>query len=253
VRRAPYALLALLLALVLAACGGEGGAGGPGPAEGGEGAELWVTRDLGRELVLEAEVPAGMTAIQALDREAEIETGYGGRFVDAVNGIEGSLERQQDWFFFVNGIEPDRGGAEVSLRPGDVVWWDLRDWSRRMAQLAVVGALPEPFLHGWNGKRRPADVRAPAGFAEEAEALLRTLGGPDGQGEPNVFVLEVVAGEDGATLRARRGSKNDSPVTFTLAGSEAAVRAAAASLAADPSVVARRYEARFDHSGRVVG
>ena len=252
-RRAPYALLALVLALVLAACGGEGEAGGSGADAGSESAQLWVTRDLGAELVLEAEVPAGMTVIQALDREADVETGYGGRFVQRVNGIEGSLTRRQDWFYFLNGIEPDRGGAEVAIRPGDVVWWDFRDWSRRMAQPVVVGAFPEPFLHGWSGERRPVEVRAPAGFAAEAAALLRTLGGPGGEGEPNVFALEVAAGVQGATLRAKRGPKNDSPVTFTLAGSEAAVRAAAAALVADPSIVARRYEARFDDAGQVVG
>jgi Domain of unknown function (DUF4430) len=249
VRRVPYALVALVLALVLAACGGEGQAGGSG----GESAQLWVTRDRGETLVLEAEVPVGTTPIQALDREAEIETRYGGRFVQAVNGIEGSLDRQVDWFYFVNGIEPDRGGAEVTVRAGDVVWWDHRDWGERLAQPVVVGAFPEPFLHGWGGKRRPAEVRAPPALAREAEGLLRALGGPEGEGDPNVFVLRVVEGEDGATLAATRGPKNDSPVTFTLAGSEDAVRAAAAALAEDPSIVARRYEARFDGEGNVVG
>jgi hypothetical protein len=42
-------------------------------------------------------------------------------------------------------------------------------------------------------------------------------------------------------------------VTFTLAGSEAAVRAAARALAKDPSVVRYRYTARFDEQGQVVG
>ena len=211
-----------------------------------------MTRDQGREVLLEAEIPAGATPIQALDRVADIETRYGGRFVQSVNGIEGSLEGQRDWFYFLNGIEPDRGGAEVTLRAGDVVWWDHRDWSETMAQLVVVGAFPEPFLHGWNGKRRPAEVRAPAGFEEEAAALLETLGGAGGEGEPHVFALEVRAGEERATLTAERGSRNDAPVVFTLAGAEEAVRAAARALAADPAIVARRYEARFDPDGKVV-
>jgi hypothetical protein len=41
-------------------------------------------------------------------------------------------------------------------------------------------------------------------------------------------------------------------VTFTLSGSEGAVRAAALALAADPSIVRYRYTARFDEQGTVI-
>lgn len=197
-------------------------------------------------------MPAGDSVLQALDRHADIETRYGGRFVQAVNGIEGSLEEQRDWFFFLNGIEPGIGSAEVELRKGDVAWWDYRDWSKQMAAPVVVGAFPEPFLHGWDGKRRPAEVEAPPSFEAEAGALLRVLGGDRGEGEPNVFRLVVEPGGGGATLTARRGAGDGSPVTFTLAGSEPAVRAAAQALAEDPSVIRYRYTARFDEGGEVV-
>ena len=120
-----------------------------------------------------------------------------------------------------------------------------------MRQPVVVGAFPEPFVHGWNGERRPAKVVAPPEFAAEADALLEALGGPGGEGEPNRFVMRVSGGE-GAALTAERGPKDDSPVTFLLTGSLDAVRAAARALADDPSIVARRYEARFDEGGKVV-
>jgi Domain of unknown function (DUF4430) len=246
------ALCALLAVFVLAGCGGGDGGSGGSPAGGG-GATLWVTRDAGAEVLLTANVPAGDSVLQALDRRADVETAYGGRFVQAVNGIEGSLEDQHDWFFFVNGIEPGVGSAEVELHEGDVAWWDYRDWSRLMAAPVVVGAFPEPFLHGWGGKRRPARVEAPAGFEPEAESLLRVLGGAAGEGEPSVFRMSVEAGASSATLTARRGAGDGSPVTFTLEGSEAAVRAAARALADDPSIVRYRYTARFDEHGRVVG
>ena len=35
-------------------------------------------------------------------------TRYGGRFLQSIDGIYGSLTGQRDWFFFVNGIEGDR-------------------------------------------------------------------------------------------------------------------------------------------------
>jgi Domain of unknown function (DUF4430) len=243
------ALLALVL--VLASCGGEGGAT-PSAERSGETAALWVTRDRGAEVLVEERVPAGLDAIDALERHAEVETRYGGRFVQSVNGLDGSLERRQDWFYFLNGIEPGLGGAEIELRPGDVLWWDFRAWSGDMAQPIVVGAFPEPFVHGWNGKRRPAVVRGPPELESEAEALLAVLGGADGEGDPNVFELVVEPGADGATLVAERGAANDSPATFTLAGSLTAVRAAAAALAGDPGVVRFRYKARFDEEGSVV-
>jgi hypothetical protein len=247
VRRSLLALLTLVLAL--ASCGGEGV--GDGQPAGGDTASLWVTRDRGAEVVLTAEVPAGLTVLEALKREAEVDTRYGGRFVQAIGGVEGSLTEQRDWFYFVNGIEPDLGAAELKLHPGDVAWWDHRSWRDEMQEPIVVGAFPEPFLHGWGGSRRPATVRCPPELDEEGDALLQTLGGPVGKGKPNVFVLEVKSGANGATLTASRGSANDSPATFTLAGSLEAVRGAAAALADDPSIVRYRYEARFDESGRV--
>jgi hypothetical protein len=244
-------LAALAAVLVLAACGG--GDGGGGISEGT--AALWVTRDQGSEVVLTATVPAGLTVLQALDREAEIETSYGGRFVQAIDGVEGSLAGQQDWFYFVNGIEPDVGAAEVELHAGDVAWWDFRSWAEVMEAPVVVGAFPEPFLHGFDGKARPLEVTAPPQLAAEARALTALLRGraADPSADPNAFVLEIADGVEGATLTATRGQANDSPVTFTLAGSPAAVRAAAQALARDPGIVRYRYTARFDEAGKVAG
>lgn len=250
-------LAALAAALALAGCGGSGG--GPGGASEDGTASLWVTTDRGAEVMLTATVPAGRSVLDALDAEAEIETRYGGRYVQAIEGVEGSLAGQRDWFFFVNGIEPDLGAAEVTLRPGDVAWWDFRSWAGdAQGQPVVVGAFPEPFHHGFGGVTRPVEVRGPPELAAEAEAL-RSLLAPAGEdperdaSEPHLFVLEVEPGAEGVTLTASRGPANDSPVTFRLAGPLGAVRAAAAALAADPAIVRYRYEARFDEAGRVVG
>ena len=239
--------LALLAVLLLAACGGAAGG-----EEGGGTASLWVTRDRGAEVILTAEVPAGLTILQALDREAEVETRYGGRFVQGIEGISGSLSAQRDWFYFLNGVEPDVGAGDVRLRPGDIAWWDYRSWAEQMQQPVVVGAFPEPLINGFGEERRPLELRYPPELQTAADALAAALAGASNAGEPNVFALEVLPGENGATLTAARGAASDSPVTFTLAGSEAAVRAAALALAADPSIVRYRYTARFDERGGVV-
>jgi hypothetical protein len=240
-------LAALALVLVLSACGGSATGG-----DGGE-ASLWVTRDRGAEVLVTAAVPTGVTVLQALDRAADVETRYGGRFVQSINGVQGSLAQQQDWFYFVNGIEPDVGAAEVRLHAGDIAWWDFRSWAGEPEQPVVVGAFPEPFVHGWAGQPRPVEVRAPAELEGAADALRGVLGPGGSQGESNVFELVVEPGAPGAALTATRGPGNGDPVSFRLAGPVESVRAAAEALASDPSIVRYRYEARFDASGEVVG
>lgn len=252
------AAFTLALALALASCGGGGGNvelhEGPGlsGASDANSAQLWVTRDEGSEVILTATVPAGLTVIQALDQQADIQTRYGGRFVQAIEGIEGSLARQQDWFYFLNGIEPDVGAAEIRLRPGDIAWWDFRSWATEMEAPIVVGAFPEPFLHGFDGHVRPVTVRAPAELADAAAALEALFANVAGEGEPNLFVLKIRDDLTGASLRAERGSANDAPVRFVLSGSLETVRAAALTLARTPDAIRYRYRVSFDDQGRVL-
>jgi Domain of unknown function (DUF4430) len=135
----------LALTLALAGCGGGGREHGT--------ATLWVTRDRGGQVIFAGAVPAGLDGIQAVERKLKVSTRYGGRFLQSIDGISGSLTAQRDWFFFVNGIESERGATEVTLHPGDVLWWDYRRWSGgAMSVPLVVGAYPEPFLHGFPGR-----------------------------------------------------------------------------------------------------
>jgi hypothetical protein len=135
----------LALALVLAGCGGGGRERGT--------ATLWVTRDRGGQVLFAGSVPAGLDGIQAVELKLKVTTRYGGRYLQSIGGISGSLTDQRDWFFFVDGIEGDRSATEVTLQPGDVLWWDYRRWSgSAMSVPVVLGAYPEPFLHGFPGK-----------------------------------------------------------------------------------------------------
>lgn len=143
------------LALAAAGCGI-----GPGERDEGE-ATLTVTRDYGAEEMLEATVsdPASSeTVMRMLDREAEVDTRYGGGFVQAINGVAGGSEdgRRFDWFFYVNGIESPVGAAEATVGAGDRIWWDHHDWSETSRVPAVVGSFPEPFASEAGG--RPVEV-----------------------------------------------------------------------------------------------
>jgi hypothetical protein len=182
-----------------------------------------------------------VTVLQALDREADVDTRYGGRFVQAIDGLEGSVAAGRDWFYFVNGYEADRGAAEYRLRDGDVAWWDFRSWRGRREQPVVVGAFPEPFVHGYGGKTRPAAVRyAEPAQAGDARALAKLLGAssvePSSSPAPddaNVLRLERGAGRFEARLRD--GGAAGAPVEFVLGGADAA------RLARDPELVRFRY------------
>jgi Domain of unknown function (DUF4430) len=124
-------VLAVLLALLPAACGGEESAesGGGAQATAESGASVLITRDCGQEVVVElTDVDAGQTAMQALDRVADVETDSGGKFVTAVEGIEQDESKQLAWLFYVNGKMAEKGAAEITLAEGDVEWWDIHDW-----------------------------------------------------------------------------------------------------------------------------
>lgn len=129
----------LLLALVLAGCGGSGRGHGT--------ATLWVTRDRGAHVIFAGAVPAGSDGIRTLEAKLKVTTRYGGRYLQSVNGIAGSLTQQRDWFFYVNGVEGEQSAADVRLRAGDVLWWDYRHWSGATMSIPVVaGAYPHPFV-----------------------------------------------------------------------------------------------------------
>jgi hypothetical protein len=206
----------LLAALALAGCGGE--AGDPGEAT------LWVTRDRGAEILVDARVDAGQTLIRALRGEAEVETRFGGRFVQSIDGLEGSLGSQRDWFWWVNGLEGDRSVAEYRLREGDVAWLDYRSWAEEERVPVVVGAFPEPFVHGWNGQVRPVVVRYEAGLAEDARRVAERLAAdsvePVGTAVPDDANLFVLAAGRSRFVAAQRspGSGPDGAVVFTFAG-----------------------------------
>ena len=128
------ATLATLGALALAGCGGGDEADERAPAreEQAEQAAVLVTRDCGKEeLVPKTEVPAGQTAMQALDRVADIEADSGGKFVTAIEGVEQDERKKLAWLFYMDGKMAEKGATEIRLEPGDVEWWDLHNWDKQ--------------------------------------------------------------------------------------------------------------------------
>ncbi len=153
-RRAVVLLALLAAALAAAGCGLGAGESKDGTAD------LLVTRDFGSRQVGTAAadpIPGGETVMRMLQRDFDVETRYGGGFVQSINGIAGGREdgRLVDWFYFVNGVLAEDGAASHDVESGDQIWWDRRDWGAAQDVRAVVGAYPEPFRSGIGGKRLP--------------------------------------------------------------------------------------------------
>ena len=183
-----------------------------------------MTRDRGAHVLHSTRVPAGESVLQALDRVAKVETRFGGRYVRAVDGVEQHGNRS--WFYYVNGYLADRSAADYRLRAGDLAWWDYRAWHNPAQDPVVVGAFPQPFLSGYDGKRRPAVVvSTDAG----ARAVAKRLDARVVRRAPAGANVLVLGGN--ATTIVLRGSSPGSPVRLVFRG--------------DPKLLLRRWPFRY--------
>ncbi|HET8592517.1 MAG TPA: DUF4430 domain-containing protein [Solirubrobacterales bacterium] len=214
------AAAAALCAAAVAGCGL-----GPGSDDGE--VALTVTRDYGTELLERAteSITESDTVLRLLDRNAEVETRYGGGFIQSIDGIAGGENdgRRTDWFFYVNGVESSVGSAEYDPSDGDRIWWDHHDWTSAMRVPAVVGSWPEPFVHGFEGQRWKVDVscKTVLEVCEIVEERLRGAGAEPSEVSPEEAIrVEVGSWEEIRTeedVRPLAGPPSESGVfaTFT--------------------------------------
>jgi hypothetical protein len=190
-------------AALAAALGGCGLGAGPKATN----TELLVSKDFGAEPLVQTDQPksgGSDTVMRLLQRNApKVTTRYGGGFVQSIDGVSGGRRGGQpvDWFFYVNGIQADKGATSVKVHEGDRVWWDYHDWSATDDIPAVVGSFPEPFLHGVDGRRLPSRVECSEPRADACSTVaekLTELGLPASRGGVgNSFVqdtLRIVVG-----------------------------------------------------------
>lgn len=222
-----------ILVIVLTAITGFGV--GSGSREGG-GARVLVTEDFGSRVVgarIVQELPGNETAMRLTQRSFDVETRYGGGFVQAIDGLEGSKDGQYDWFFYVNGILSDTGAADVDVHGGDSVWWDRHDWRAAQNIGAVVGQFPEPFAHGAEGKRYPVVLQCD----QDAEDACSTVS----QQLSDVGVL---------ASRQTLGTNVETEVLRVLVGDWESLRRDQALRQLDRGPIVSGVFARFDADGR---
>jgi hypothetical protein len=150
----PFVAIAVVVTAAIA--GGCGLGAGKGTSD----VSLTVTRSFGSQPVgsiTRNQTPGSETVMRMLQRSFKVTTRFGGGFVQSIDGIAGSASRR-DWFYYVNGIEAKVGAASTAVHRGDRIWWDLHDWTATDDVPAVVGSFPEPFVHGFKGRRLPTTL-----------------------------------------------------------------------------------------------
>jgi len=119
-----------------------------------------------------------ISALDALKSVADIETKYGGGFVNSINGIRSSYtgigDLKEDWLFYVNGISANVGSGGYTLHEGDAQHWDYHSWNY-YPPIATIGFFPEPFLHGYDGRVFETIVLYEDDLEEDAELVKETL------------------------------------------------------------------------------
>ncbi|MEO9174380.1 MAG: DUF4430 domain-containing protein, partial [Gaiellales bacterium] len=219
---------------------------------------------------------------------AKIGTRYGGRFVQSIDGVSGSLRKAEDWTFFVNGLEAQVGATDVTLHAGDRVWWDYRPWADLPTVPAVVGSFPEPFVHGTGHVQATIEVRGSAALAATLRrdgarvgagtSRWRVLVGSDAALRADAAYREAMAAPlaEGVTVAVRAGAvvsyaghgkldplpaaraaifaiRANGGATLYVAGIDAsAATAAANALAARPGLAHDRYAVALGARGQVI-
>jgi Domain of unknown function (DUF4430) len=284
---ARHALGLVLTAAAVAACGTSLVKAPSGPRA----ATVTVTRGFGERTLSTARAAPGQSALMALRRVSHVSTSYGGRFVQAIDGLSGDQSQGMAWLYFVNGIQANIGSADYTLHPGDREWWDYRYWSDLIQVPVAIGAWPEPFVHGYGGDRPAVTVSGP-GCAEGLRTALRAAGARLAR-KRSAWSVQVetfaraasalsagdwqgrgltVALDHGRVVvyRGRAGMRPDPRAHALIAGLQpgpatgksaellvagdttTAACAAAHTLAADPAAVHDAYAVALDTSGHVI-
>src|SRR4051812_13961873 len=164
----------LLLAVVVAAGCGKSDVPTGGPVT------VTVSQDFGSaRLAPDKETTAAKheTVMGLLEKNFEV--GASGGSVQEIGGVSGGRGggKPGGWFYYVNGVAGEQGAAQRKLYPGDRIWWDRH---ARVRVPAVVGAFPEPFKSGLDGKKLPIRLVCLAASedrsCDEVEARLKTAG-----------------------------------------------------------------------------
>jgi hypothetical protein len=143
-----------------------------------EAVQIIVSKDFGNETVFDKNIPfeEDTSIMDIMQENFDIETAYGGGFVNAINGIKSGFtgakeKRKRDWFYYVNGILSQVGAGDFYLKPDDVVIWDYHDWSNNMYMSSIIGAYPKNFICDDEDAVEKTEIRYDKTYENESKKL----------------------------------------------------------------------------------
>jgi hypothetical protein len=165
-------LLLCVVALLAAGCGGSADSG----------VTLTVSRDFGEKSIQpQKDAAAGDGTVLDLLTEKKYTVRSAGGAVQEIDGLSNGQTqgRPANWGYWVNGIAATQPAGARKLHPGDRVWWDHHDVEAAARVPAVVGAFPEPFLSGNEGKKLPIRLVCMAGAGRSCDEVEKRLQNED--------------------------------------------------------------------------
>ncbi|AOT69933.1 DUF4430 domain-containing protein [Geosporobacter ferrireducens] len=140
--------------------------------------EIIITRDFGKEKLHSKTVnlDKDTTVMDVMEKYFDIETAYGGGFVNGINGLKSGFtdkknRQKMDWFYYVNGLLAQIGANDYDLLPGDIVIWDYHDWSSDAFMSSIIGAYPNNFVNGFAGNILQTEIQYALEYEEQAKKI----------------------------------------------------------------------------------
>ena len=165
--------------------------------------------------------------MRLLQRKFEVETRYGGGFVQKIDGVGGGRRsgRPVDWFFYVNGIEAETAPRRGGSRPATACGGTTTTGAPRCASRRSSAPSPSRSCRASKGKRVP--VRIDCGASVQACVPRGAEAARGRRREGRRRVDDRLAGGGGRAARARRALGRGPRATRPRAGSRAGRRSPA--------------------------
>ena len=157
--------------------------------------------------------------MRLLERSFDVETEYGGGFVQSLEGLTGGRRRAGtpvDWFYYVNGVEAVEGAASRKVSPatgsgGTATTGAPRSasprWSARgRSRSCTASTASAPAHAGVRGEERPCDEVEKRLTDEGVEGVSRTAIG-NGIGQKTLRDPGRAVGRDPRATAAARSSR----------------------------------------------
>lgn len=144
--------------------------------------DIIISKDFGSEELdnKTIRISEGSSVMEVMEKNFDIETAYGGGFINAINGFRsgftGAKDRKKvDWFYYVNGVLAEVGASEYYLKSDDVIIWDYHDWSNSIYLSSVIGAYPRNFTNGHEGNSMKTEILHGKDYDGEGKQLEKFL------------------------------------------------------------------------------